>query len=434
MSGGKMSNSIQAIERPQSQILGAVLPGMTIEAVLDQSHATQLRLHTWDGRKAATKQLVNFRGCTYKAAPVAAGLPCAVRFPSSSRAFGTAAQLTSSMLEFLDRYANLPPDAAALIVAFGLSSWFTDCFAVAPLLYLLGPHNEATALLRLMGCFCRRPILLSEIDVAALGTLPRHLNPTLLVSQHNLSRRVTRVLLAANDRHFAIARGRGEIYAYGSKAFVSVPEFADATGVRVSVSPARVPLRMLTDANEKAIAHDFQSKLLRFRMVNHQRVCDADPDTRAFVPAMRDEVHAWLAPICDCPDLRGSVASCLLQRSQDARGDRLSDDQCVVAEAALFFCHKPLTDHFFIGDLAQTVNDLPEGRHADRILTDKKVGLLLRALGIHGERVVKGYKISLTDGVREQIHRVAKSYQVMPTQDGIVRCNHCASEPDEKTN
>jgi hypothetical protein len=242
------------------------------------------------------------------------------------------------------------------------------------------------------------------------------------------------VLLAANDRHFAIARGRGEIYAYGAKAFVSLPEFADVTGVRVSLSPAQAPLPTLTDANERAIANDFQSKLLRFRMVNHQRVCDADLDTRAFVPAMRDEVHAWLAPIYDCPDLRESVTSCLLQRSQDVRGDRLSNNQCLVAEAALFFCHKPLTDHFFIGDLAETVNDLLEGRHADRILTNKKVGLLLRALGIHGERVVKGYKISLTDGVREQIYRVAKSYQVVPTQDGIVRCKHCASGPNEKTN
>ena len=136
-------------------------------------------------------------------------------------------------------------------------------------------------------------------------------------------------------------------------------------------------------------------------------------------------MHAWLAPIYDCPDLRKSVASSLLQRSQDVKGDRLSNDQCLVAEAALFFCHKQQTDHFFIGDLAETVNDLREGRHDDRVLTDKKVGLLLRALGIHGERVVKGYKVSLTDGVREQIHRVAEAYQVVAVQDGVARCAHC---------
>ena len=420
-----MPNSVQTNELSRSQTLGAVLPDLMIEAVVDQSHTTQLRLHTWDGRKGATTPTVSFRGCTYMAAPVASGLPRAVRFPSSSKAFGTATQLTSSMLKFLSRYASLAPDAAAFIVAFGLSSWFVDCFPVAPILYLLGPDNEVTLLLRLMGCFCRRPILLSEVDIAALGTLPRDLNPTLLVNQRDLGRGVTRVLLAANDRHFAIARGKGEIYAYGAKAFASVPEFADTTGVRVSLSPAQEPLPTLTDATEREVANDFQSKLLRFRMVNRQRVCDAEVNTRVFVPAMREEVRAWLAPICDCPDLRKSVNSSLLQQSQDVQGDRLSNDQCVVAEAALFFCHKPNTDHFFIGDLAETANDLLRGRHDDRVLTDKKVGLLLRALGIHGERVVKGYKVSLTDGVREQIHRVAEAYQVVAVQDGVARCAHC---------
>ena len=420
-----MPNSVQAEEFLQSQIFNMVLPDLMIEAIVDQSHPTQLRLHTWDGHKAATTPTVSFRGCTYTAAPVAAGLSRAARFPSSSKAFGTTAQLTSSMLKFLHRYASLSPDAAALIAAFALSSWFAECFPVAPLLYLLGPDNEATLLLRLMGCLCRRPILLSAFDIAALGTLPRGLDPTLLVNQRDLGRRMTRVLLAANDRHFAIARGKGEIHAYGAKAFASVPEFADSTGVRVSLSPAEERLPTLSDATEREIASDFQSKLLRFRMVNRQRVCDAEVDTRAFVPAMRGEVHAWLAPICDCPDLQKSVTRFLLQRSQDAQGDRLSNDQCVVAEAALFFCHKADREHFFIGELAETVNDLLRGRHDDRVLTDKKVGLLLRALGIHAERVVKGYKVSLTDGVREQIHRVAEAYEVVAVQDGVARCDHC---------
>jgi hypothetical protein len=141
------------------------------------------------------------------------------------------------MLKVLDLYSNLQHDAAALIVAFSLASWFAECFPLAPLLYLLGPDNEAALALRLMGCFCRRAILLCDVDIAALGTLPRDLCPTLLVNQRDLGRRLTRVLFAANNRHFAIARGKDEIHAYGAKAFASVPEFADGAGVRVSLSP-----------------------------------------------------------------------------------------------------------------------------------------------------------------------------------------------------
>jgi hypothetical protein len=428
-------NSVQAKQLLRCQTFGAALPNFMMEAVLDQSHPNQLRLHSWDGRKATTTPTISYRGCTYTAAALEAGLSRAVRFPSSSTAFGTAAQLTSSMLKFLGGYANLLPDAAVLMVAFALASWFVDCFSVAPLLYLLGPDNEATLLLRLMGCLCRRPILLSEVDIAALGTLPRDLDPTLLVNQRDLGRRMTRVLLAANDRHFSIARGKGAIYAYGAKAFAAVPDFADGTGVRVSLSPAQEPPPTLTDASEREIANDFQSKLLRFRMVNYQRVCDAELDTRVFVPAMREEVRAWLAPICDCPDLRKSVLSSLMEQSRETEGARLSDERCVVAEAALLWCHKADTEQFFVRDLAKKVNDLLEGRHEERILTNKKVGLVLRDLGIKGERVVKGYRILLTESMRDKIHGIARAYRVISTQDGVARCGHCTvGKVNERTN
>jgi hypothetical protein len=273
--------------------------------------------------------------------------------------------------------------------------------------------------------------LLSGIDVPALATLPSKLDATLLISQRNLPRHVMQVLAASNNRYFCLARGKGQLHVYGAKAFSADPEVVNGTGVRVSLSPTPDPLPTMTDANEKEIANEFQAKLLRYRMVNHRRVCAAQVNTRDFVPAMRDEVRAWLAPICDCPDLQKSVSNSLLQQSREVEGARLADDRCLVAEAALFFCHKENTGHFFVGDLAECVNTLLAGRHEDRALTDKMVGLLLRALGIRGQRVVKGYKIMLTDSVRRQIHEVARGYQVLPVQDGIARCRHC---PEEKAN
>jgi hypothetical protein len=418
-------NSVQAKELLQSQIFNVVLPDLMIEAIVDRSHPTQLCLHSWNGRKASTKSCVSYRGCTYTAAPIAAGLSRAVRFPDSSKAFGTVAQLTSSMLKFLDRYARLPPDAAALIVTFALSSWVEDCFVVTPLLHLQGPDGEVNRALRLLNCLCRRPILLSDFDVAALSSLPSNLDPTLLVNQHTLGRRLTSILLGSNDRHFRVARGKSEIYAHGAKAFASIPEFANGAGVRISIPPVQEVLPILTDAEEVEIAADFQVKLLRYRFCHHARVSQLQLDIGDFVPAMREEVQAWLAPISDCPDLYNIVSDFLLQQSREAEGERISDDRCVVAEAALFFCHRPETDYFFVGQLAETVRTLLIGRHEDRVLGDKKVGSLLRALGIHGERVVKGYRISLTTAVRERIHSIAKAYRVMSITDGVARCAQC---------
>ncbi len=133
-----------------------VLPDLTIESVLDPAHPNQLRLHTWNGRKVATVPTVSHLGHTYAPASIATGLAQAIRFPTGSKPFRSAQQLTSSMLEFLTHYAHLLPDVAALLVAFALASWFTDCLPVAPVLCLLGPDIEVRLVLRLIGCLCRR--------------------------------------------------------------------------------------------------------------------------------------------------------------------------------------------------------------------------------------------------------------------------------------
>ncbi|MCU1299983.1 MAG: hypothetical protein JWQ87_267 [Candidatus Sulfotelmatobacter sp.] len=410
------------------QIFSMVSNELMIDSVLDPEHPHKLRLHTWDGRKTATALITRVCRHTYIPVPIVGALAAAVRFPTTSRSFGTAAKLTASIREYSSRYVRLGKEAIDILIAFALASYFVDCLPVSPILCLLGPDSEAALVLRLLGSICRRSILVSDIDTAALGTLPNKLDPTLLINQRKLPQRVMRILQASTDRRFCIARGKDQINAYGAKAFAADPEFADGMGMHVTLSPAGDALPTLMDAEEEMLTNDFQAKLLRYRMVNWRRVRDAQIDLTNFVPAMRDEVRTWLAPICDCPDLRNSVSDFLLQKSRDAEGSRVSDDECVVAEAALFFCHSEETECFFVGDLAEQVNALLAGRHEDRTLTDKKVGLLLRALGIRGRRVVQGYKISLTDDIREQIHRIAVAYQVLSVQDRVTRCSHCAAE------
>ena len=419
------ARSTQAPRTSDIQIFGAVLPNLVIESVVDPDRSYQLRLHTWDGGHFATRPTASYCGCTYQPAPIARGLTQLVRFPLTSKPFGSAAKLTASMLAFLSRYANLAPDVAALLVAFALATWFVDCAPIAPILQVLGPGNEAGLALRCLGYLCRRPVLLSRVDVPALATLPNHFDATLLISQSNLPRQVMGVLAASMDRHFSVARGNTQLHTYGARAFSGDSEFLNGIGVRVHLSPTLDPLPTLTDADDRETANDLQAKLLRYRMVNYRRVAAAQVDTRDFVPTMRDEVRAWLAPIRECPDLQKTVSDCLLQRSREVEGARLGDDQCVVAEAALYFCHIANTQHFFVGDLAKKVNDVLEGRYEHRVLTDKMVGSLLSNLGVNGRRVTKGYKISLTDSIREQIHRIARAYQVASVQDGIARCRHC---------
>jgi hypothetical protein len=297
---------------------------------------------------------------------------------------------------------------------------------VAPVLHLFGPNNEVSHVLRLLGCCCRRSVLLGELDLGTLASLPSRLNPTLLINQPALGKRLKRALCASNRRHFCVFRGRTRLDVYGARAFSCDGALVDEHGLRVSLSPAQDPLPILTDAEEEAIAQNIQPGLLRYRMVNYALVHAKRIDCRAFAPEMREEVRSWLAPICDCSELTKTVFEKLLRQSREVDGARFFDPKCLVVEAALSFCHKRDTQHFLVGEVAEKVNALLKGRHEESTMSARGVGSVLSELGIHRERVVQGYKIGLTKAVREQIHQLASAYRVLSVEDGVRRCSFCA--------
>ena len=410
------------------ETFGEAVPGLMLESVVDPDDAEHLRLHTWNGRRTTTAPRVEHGDVAYIPKTLTRGLVQSVRFAPPSLPFGSTAKVVLSLRDFLSTYARLQPDVADLLVAFALSTWFCDCMPVAPVLYLFGPDSVVSRVLRLLGCLCRRPVLLGDVDFEGLATLPNRLGATLLINQRDLGRRVKRALLASNRRHFCVARGRGRLDLYGAKAFSCEEVLMDGHGLRVSVSPAQDPLPFLTDSEEEVIAQSFQARLLRYRMVHYERVRDSEVDCGAFVPEMRDEALTWLAPIFDCRDLSKSVFEEILRQSREAAEARFFDPKCVVAEAALAFCHKTDAAHFFVGELAEIVNALLKGRHEESNLSAKRVGLVLRDLGVHGERVAEGYKIVLTDVVRERIHQLAFDYRVLSLEDGVHRCRYCREE------
>jgi hypothetical protein len=215
---------------------------------------------------------------------------------------------------------------------------------------------------------------------------------------------------------------------YGAKAFSCAGSLVSEEGLKVSLSPAQDPAPFLADTEEQAAAQSFQSKLLRYRLVNYEQVRGSRIDCSAFVPEMRDEARAWLAPIRDCRELTDSVFEEISRHSREAAGARFLDPKCVVAEAALFFCHKPGTEYFFVAELAGKVNALLAGRHEEPNLSAKRVGLLLRELGLYGDRVAQGYQIVLTDVARRRIHQLASDYRVPSLEDRVRRCDFCPEE------
>lgn len=398
-----------------------------VEAVVSATDPGRLRLERWDGKEAIVTESLEHDGVTYSAPLIVPGLMSAVRFPPASKPFASPQELIGRLRQFLSMYALLLPPALDLLVAFVVASWLGDCTPLAPTVYLVGPDSSTRLVLNLLGLLCRYPVFLGDADFAALATLPAGLGATLLIDPRNLSRSVTRVLRASNHRDFRIRRGNRCVDLYGAKVFVcnAEPPPEEGCGLSAFLPPAQTALPILSDAEACAATEDFQAELLRYRMVHHARVRNAEIEDFRLAPGMRDQAVTWLAPIVDCAGLEESVIEALSRRTRETAGERFTDLRCIALEAALAFCHKPRVEHFFVRELAETMTNLLMGRHEDGEVSAKRAGSILRSIGLFSERVTNGYKITLTDAVRVQIHQLAQAHQILSVQDGVSRCGHC---------
>jgi hypothetical protein len=164
------------------ETFGEILRGITMESVRDLQNPDRLVLHTWNGHRATTTSSVVHRGKSYISKKRADGLMRSVRFPGPSSPFGSITKLGTFLCDLLSEYAHLQTEVSDLLIAFVLASWFSDCAPFAPVLSLFGPESEVSHVLRLLGGFCRRPVLLGDVDLSGLTTPPAWLGATLIIN------------------------------------------------------------------------------------------------------------------------------------------------------------------------------------------------------------------------------------------------------------
>jgi hypothetical protein len=414
----------------QFRTFGKILPGLRFEVVIDPQKPQSLQLHASSGTRFWTSSRIEHREQIYVPATIDDGLAQAVRFPCASAEFGSPASLTGAMSDFICNSGNATKEDANLLTAFALSTWFIDSFRRAPLLHLTGSSTRVNLMMRLLGCLCRRAILLGHLDLASLSTLPNGLDPTLLVYEEKLTKNVGRILDTSRNRDLAIPLGKSWIHARGARVLFSDSASVNASDLRIHLASTTTALPDLSDDAERTIAAEFQGKLLRYRLVHFDTVRNSHFDTSSFNPGVQDDARALLTPLIDCGDLRASILSSLLSRSKEVAGARLTDLDCLVVEAALCYCHDPSKEEFFVQEMADAVNAILSGRHEERTTTTKAVGQTLRGLGLAAERVTRGYRIDLTNNNRETIHRLAREHDVPSIQGGVERCDHCQRADD----
>jgi hypothetical protein len=163
-------------------------------------------------------------------------------------------------------------------------------------------------------------------------------------------------------------------------------------------------------------------------MSHYQEVQEFEVPTDANYPGFEDQLKTWLAAIRMIPELDQSVRRAFTERREEFSQVAYEDPKCLVIETALLFCHKRGIKRFFVRELAEKVNDLLLGRHADFSVEDRMAGSILHRLGVRKRRVTKGFCVDLTPSTRTQIHRLAVAYQVLSARGDVQRCEQCKNE------
>lgn len=416
------------------QTFGEILPGGVIELVR-KPDSDNMFLHAREGRRFTTAREFRDGKRILIPAPFSGGLISAIRFPPPSTSFGSAHELIWSMREFFSHRSRLSGQPVCVLVAFAVASWFVDVVDVAPTLDVFGPECEVSRVLRLLGSCCRQSILLGHADLASLGRLPKGIAATMILNQRDLDDRTSQILMASCRRHFGVAHSNGLAGLYGSKVLAGDEASPLRSGLDVSLRPALEPLPPFSDADEEEWASFFQARLLRFRMLCCERVRNTRIDCGSFIPAMRDLAQSWLAPINELDELKASITEELQRRGNELASARFSDLRCVIAEAALNFCHLEGIDHVHVGQVSNAANTLLVGRHERPTLTPRRTGAILRQFGIDSQREARGFRIELNDQLRLRIHQIASAYRVV-SLDGTIRCRHCpgAAEGQDSPN
>jgi len=404
------------------------LPGLQVEAVLDPNAPGHLGLCIKHSKTTQIRPFFVHNAVTYLPGLIPAGLGQLVRFPGIPSDSGSTEKLQSEMKNFFSKHLDQETQTINVLVAFAFASWFVECFEVAPILWLHGPDAEVCIVLRLLNIMCYHPVLVGDLDVAALRTLPAGLRVTLLIKEPDLAPGVERALLNSVRHHFYFAKGSQPIDMFGARALHCNSASHDS-GLNCSVDPARHHLRCLSESDEDEASRFFQARLLAYRMSHYADAQTFELDSSESYLGLEQELKAWVSALPRGSDVKNSVIGAFAERRADSLSDRFEDPTCLVAEAALMFCHKEGSKHFYVRELAERVNDLLMGRHANVEFEDRKIGSVLKSLGIHANRVTRGYRVNLTPEVRQRIHAVATAYRVLSAQPSLVRCADCRRQP-----
>lgn len=419
-------STVEAAEAKAVPTLGELFPD---GSVIDQLRGNQLVL--WQQGREHIAPAHQHNGRTYTANALDPRLEQMLCLPSRSEDFGTGTTLISDLSKLLSTYLVLDDSATLLIATFILSTWVGDCLPAAPCLNPCGDPETETTLLELMACLCRRPLRASEPSLAQLATLPAGLCPTLIVKNPK-PRSMVQLVTALTDRDANFLRA-GRLVNLQCAIVVHTQEPLTVPALPIPLRSGNTPYRRIRRWEAHQLAEEFQPRLLRYRLVQHQEVTQSQFDYCDFGPPTRLLARILGASVEGMPEVQRAVVDALVPLDEQCKTERSQGADAVVLEALLVLCHEGKLEAF-VAEITKLANGIFLGRHEHLELSPKAVGAIIRErLGLYTERCAAGYRLMLTENVRRRIHQLAAGYNVLSMLKSADGCPFCLELQIPKT-
>jgi hypothetical protein len=390
----------------------------------------------WENGIATMVPSVEHAGTLYVPPDPMQALHSQIILPDSVRPCREPAALVADIVETLAKFIEADRELLVLLASVVLCSWFPDCFEAAPYVWIVGPLGSAkTKLLRLLSCMCRRALLIGDVRPGSLYRLTDSYNPTLLVDELDLDDRTsidTLRLLRTGTVAGVPAVRNGKLFStYGLKIVASrdVPRDAALLSrcVIVSMLPTGNETQPLDDVAMHQIAQQFQQEMLMFRFTNCSKVKSFRLPSSALhdlTPRMKQIALAVVAPIQGDAESVAVVLSALRERDQAGKIERALEPEWLTEENLFRLIHEGPIHSILVGGIAASINEKLKFRGEDFRISARKVGSVLKSLGLRTETLGSlGRGLLFAPAMIRQIHALARhlgiSRRTIATSQGL---------------
>ena len=401
-------------------------PGVFVETIRDPQNPARLVFLRWEDRSAATLRFIKCEGRTFVPPDSTSDSFPSLSLPMGLLPCGDPSDVLGEVKDAISKFVTLPFQQRQIVAAFVIASWFPDCFEAAPHLWIVGPLGSGkTKLLKVLWCMYRRGLIAGDLRPGSIYKLIDTWNPTLMIDELDLggsvaSSELHRMLRAGSEPAAPTFRNGRQFSTYGLKVIASRQPFNDAAllsrGLVISMLPAANDTPPLDQAAMQALEKEWQAKLCMFRLQNFEIVkthCHSTNRLQGLSGRMKQIGLALTAPFGAHHECLSTLHGILNEHDDEGRIERSLEPMWLVAEVLLEQYHERSKNGRFereilVGDVAALMNE-KLGKQSERVrFSAKKVGLVLRSLGIYTSRLGQaGRGLTFSNGLELEIHEIA---------------------------